>query len=173
MAELITPQRSLDLLTTRKPSDWSDCAKLEKPTKLQKAYLLKLPLLPAADTQKPLADLVVGEPRIKLPQRFVTKHKGAYYYVNTEGYSYCRYALRVPAEMFGEAEPTQVEPEPEVIAEDKTTGWKLTMPTTPEKDLTTVILAGELLVGWLKLNDYPANTKHLAKALEEAINDIR
>jgi hypothetical protein len=173
MAERITPERSLDLQTTRKPSDWSDVEYLKTPTKLQRAYLLKLSLLPSADDHRPLSDLVVGEPRIRLPQRFVVKNKGAYYYVNTEGYQYCRYVLRVPAEIFGEAEPAPKEPEPEVLAEDKTTGWKLTAPATPEKDLTTVVLAAGLLTGWLKLNDYPANTKHLAKALEDAINDLR
>jgi hypothetical protein len=169
MAELITPERSLDLLTTRKASDWSECDVLKAPTKLQKAYLLKLQVLPSEDDYSPMADLVVGTPKLKMPKRFIVKNRGAYYYINTEGYSYCRYALRVPAEVFGDVEPPP-QVEPEVLAEDKTTGWKLTAPAGP--DLKTVKLAASLLVGWLKLNEYPANTKPLAKALEDAINEL-
>lgn len=183
MAERITPEKALDLLTTRKPSDWSDCGVLSKPTKAQAEYLKGLFLFPCADEHMPMDTLVTphtdGYAAIKMPQRFVTKHMGSYYYINTEGYSYCRYGLRVPASLFGAEEPVQ-EPKPAPIFEDKTE------PDVTESELVeaikqstrisdkvrNLVLASKVLANWLELNGYPAKTKVLAKALEDAINEL-
>lgn len=180
MAERITPEKGLDLKTTRKPCDWSECAVLSKPTKGQEDYLKGLSLFPVADDHGPMGDLVKPAADgylVRMPQRFLAKHKGAYYYVNTEGYSYCRYALRVPASLFGADEPT---PAPAPIFEDKTAtevteslqleAYKL---ISGEKDskMKKLVLAASILTSWLALKGYPDNTKHLAKAVDEIIAD--
>lgn len=182
MAERITPEKSLDLLTTRKPSDWSDCVLVNKVTGAQRVYLKGLHLYPCADDHLPMADLVKPTPdggNVRMPQRFVLKHKGAYYYINTEGYSYCRYVLRIPAELFGAEEPVQ-EPKPEPIFEDKTEPdvtenevfEALKQSTRISDKVRNLVLASKVLASWLELNGYPAKTKVLAKALEDAINDL-
>jgi hypothetical protein len=182
MAERITPEKALDLLTTRKPSDWSDCGVLSKPTKAQEAYLKGLLLYPFHDDKMPVHDLVPPQADGYLaspPRRFVAKHMGSFYYINTEGYSYCRYGLRVPASLFGAEEPVQ-EPKPAPIFEDKTE------PDVTESELVeaikqstrisdkvrNLVLASKVLANWLELNGYPAKTKVLAKALEDAINEL-
>jgi hypothetical protein len=102
---------------------------------------------------------------------------GSYYYINTEGYSYCRYGLRVPASLFGADEPP-LPPDP--IFEDKTepeVSESLQLEAykriTGEKDAKTknLVLAAKVMVGWLELHDYPAKTKALAKALQDAIDE--
>jgi hypothetical protein len=183
MAERITPEKALDLLTTRKPLDWSDCGVLDKPTKAQEAYLKGLFLYPFHDDKMPGHDLVPPHADgylAKSPQRFVAKHMGSYYYINTEGYSYCRYGLRVPASLFGAEEPVQ-EPKPAPIFEDKTepeVSESLLVEAykrvAGQQDAKTknLVLASKVLVNWLELNGYPAKTKVLAKALEDAINEL-
>jgi len=180
MAERITPEKALDLLVTRKPMDWSDCGVLGKPTKAQEAYLKGLFLYPFHDDKMPCADLIPPQADgylAKPPKRFVAKHMGSYYYINTEGYSYCRYGLRVPASLFGADEPVQA---PAPIFEDKTepeVSESLQLEAykriTGERDAKTknLVLAAKVMVGWLELHDYPAKTKALAKALQDAIDE--
>jgi hypothetical protein len=182
MAERITPEKGLDLKTTRKPMDWSECAVLLNPTKGQEGYLKGLSLFPCGDDHSPMTDLVKPAADgylIRMPQRFLAKHKGAYYYVNTEGYSYCRYGLRVPASLFDANEPVQ-ELAPAPIFEDKTEPTiteslqlEAYKRISGEKDAKTknLVLAAKVMVGWLELHDYPAKTKALAKALQDAIDE--
>jgi hypothetical protein len=180
MAERITPEKALDLLTTRKPLDWSDCGVLPKPTKAQEAYLKGLFLYPFHDDKMPGHDLTPPHADgylARAPQRFVVKHMGSYYYINTEGYSYCRYGLRVPASLFGADEPVQA---PAPIFEDKTAPTiteslqlEAYKRISGENDAKTknLVLAAKVMVGWLELHDYPAKTKALAKALQDAIDE--
>lgn len=183
MAERITPEKSLDLLTTRKPSDWSDCVLAEKLTGAQRVYLKGLMLFPCADDHLPMADLVKptpDSPHVRMPQRFVLKHMGAFYYINTEGYSYCRYVLRVPASLFGAEEPLIQEVVHTPLVEDKTEPdvtenemlEALKQSTRISDKVRNLVLASKVLASWLELNGYPAKTKVLAKALEDAINDL-
>lgn len=178
MAERITPEKALDLLVTRKPMDWSDCGVLSKPTKAQEAYLKGLFLYPFHDDKMPCADLTPPQADgylAKAPKRFVAKHMGSYYYINTEGYSYCRYGLRVPASLFGADEPVQAP-----IVEDKTSpevseslqleAYKRISGEQADKT-KNLVLAAKVMVGWLELHDYPAKTKALAKALQDAIDE--
>jgi len=175
MAERITPEKGLDLKTTRKPCDWSECAVLSKPTKGQEDYLKGLSLFPVADDHGPMGDLVKPAADgylIRMPQRFLAKHKGAYYYVNTEGYSYCRYALRVPASLFGSEEPAVLVPEPVQEEPSEPELPEVPLPASfNDKQHKRLVLAASILTSWLALKGYPDNTKHLAKAVDEIIAD--
>ena len=181
MAERITPEKGLDLKTTRKPMDWSECAVLLNPTKGQEDYLKGLSLFPCGDDHSPMTDLVKPAADgclIRMPQRFLAKHKGAYYYVNTEGYSYCRYGLRVPASLFDANEPVQ-ELTPAPILEDDTEAAEaqkemveaIKQSKADASKTKNLVLAAKVMVGWLELHDYPAKTKALAKALQDAIDE--
>jgi hypothetical protein len=174
MAERITPEKSLDLKTTRKPGSWSEVVFLTKPSKGQLAYLKGLPCYPSSEDYHPMDDLVKGPGAgIKMPQRFVVANMGAYYYVNTEGYSYCRYALRVPAETFGMEEIVQVpqeektEPEPEPAYEPAAV-----LPDSyKEAHHKKLVLAAKALTCYLEYKEHPEGCKLLVKMLNEAIKD--
>jgi hypothetical protein len=181
MAERITPEKALDLKTTRKASDWSEVDFLPKPSKGQVAYLKTLPVYPSSDEYAPLRDLVTGcGTGIKMPQRFVVRHKGAFYYVNTEGYAYCRYVLRVPAEIFGFEEILRTPDEPKVdeLLKESEPEQENTAPYYPAAELPEsynerhhkkLVLAVSILTSWLALKGYPEDTKALAKAVDAII----
>jgi hypothetical protein len=83
---------SLDNKCERKPMDWSDL--LERSLTREEAAIVKgLPVLHTLpDDHKPMRDdLPEGT-----PQRFIALVGDKAYYVNTEGYSYVRYAFRLP-----------------------------------------------------------------------------
>jgi hypothetical protein len=83
---------SLDNKCERKPMDWSDL--LERSLTREEAVIIKgLPVLHTlADDHKPMRDdLPEGT-----PQRFIALVRDKAYYVNTEGYSYVRYAFKLP-----------------------------------------------------------------------------
>lgn len=81
----------LDNKCERKPMDWSDL--LERSlTREETATVKELPVVDLPADHKPMRDdLAEGT-----PQRFVARVGEKTYYVNTEGYSYVRYAFRLP-----------------------------------------------------------------------------
>lgn len=90
-----TAYRSLDQLCERKPGSWNEVIE-ERLTVGQQRLVRCLPLYHLPDDHKPLRDDFVD----KMPQRFVAVVKEVPYYVNTEGYAYCRYAFRLPKDMW-------------------------------------------------------------------------
>lgn len=83
---------SLDNKCERKPMDWSDL--LERPvSRAEEAVVKELPVLHSLPKDhKPMRD----DLPVETPQRFVALFGDAAYYVNTEGYSYVRYAFKLP-----------------------------------------------------------------------------
>ena len=93
------PHRFFDGVLTRKPSDWDDC---------NRAAVLLLPE-PVCDwlatlskhrfpsNYKPLSDFPEGSSitRADKPRHFIADIDGRQYLVATEGYGYCRYAVRL------------------------------------------------------------------------------
>lgn len=87
--------RELDERCSRKPSCWEECS-VVKVSKAQKQNLLsKLPVIVVDEETdfNPLASHENGLPRrFNLIREIGGKTEN--YYVNTEGYDYCRYAFR-------------------------------------------------------------------------------
>lgn len=83
---------SLDNKCERKPMAWSDL--LERPVSRVESEIIKgLPVLHSLPKDhKPMVD----DLPVETPQRFVAHFGDAAYYVNTEGYSYVRYAFKLP-----------------------------------------------------------------------------
>jgi hypothetical protein len=87
--------QALDELATRKPSFWEEVESVAThhldPADL--ALLEELVVLKAPKGYEPIEDLPTG---FTESQRFVMQTSdGECFYINTEGYGYCRYALRV------------------------------------------------------------------------------
>lgn len=83
---------SLDNKCERKPMDWSDLRERTL-TREETAIVKELPVLHSLPADhKPMRDDLPEES----PQRFVAYFGDAAYYVNTEGYSYVRYAFKLP-----------------------------------------------------------------------------
>jgi hypothetical protein len=83
---------AVDSKTTRKPSDLSDVATEAFFPETQGVLFGRLPVLEVDDDADfcPMDDL-----SIKMGQRFMLNYRDETYYVNTEGYEYCRYMLRI------------------------------------------------------------------------------
>lgn len=181
MSEKITPQRVLDLHAVRKPSDWPDCKLLEKPTKAGADFIRNLPLFVAEDGYKPMHDIKVvnrSPDEGKMPQRFILLFKdGSLFYVNTEGYSYCRYALRLPKDeifphglgMLGSPIIKAV-PE-EVVLKDIKTPISCDQSEPPTKATKRLILAATTVAMYLECKGYPDGTKSLVSMLRDAIDE--
>jgi hypothetical protein len=82
----------LDDNATKKPSVWDECDEVRFDKEQQGMLFGKLPVLAVTDYQ-PEETLPVEADG--LPQRFMVVWKGRTFYVNTEGCTYCRYALEV------------------------------------------------------------------------------
>jgi hypothetical protein len=82
----------LDENCTKKPPTWDDCEEVRF-SKEQKSMLFgSLPVLVTSDYQ-PINDL--PKEAKHMPERFMVVWGGRTFYVNTEGCTYCRYALEV------------------------------------------------------------------------------
>ena len=78
-----------DLPYTRKPTTWSEVEDYT-PTDRELDAISRLQMLETYGT--PSTDLFVNAK----PQIFLTERGGEIYLVNTEGFDYCRYVLRIP-----------------------------------------------------------------------------
>lgn len=90
------PHRFFDGLLTRKPSDWSDCssvAVLGLPEPIRE-WLSTLPKYRFHSDYRPICHFPEGA-SINHISRFIAEAGGKHYLVATEGYGYCRYALRL------------------------------------------------------------------------------
>jgi len=186
MAEKMTSQKVLDTLATRKPSDWAEVAYHANPTESQKKFLRSLPLFHAEKGFGTFTDFDVKDQHgltYRMPQRFVVRNEAnEFYYVNTEGYSYCRYVLRIYAFIFDFTEkvttPTLKSPvlfEDKVgdntIVADEKTPIKARINDFGEDRAKSLLLASKTLVYFLEYKGYPEGSKVLAKMLGEAIFD--
>lgn len=83
---------AIDAITTRKPCELSDVRTEAFYPETQGVLFGRLPVLEVDDDVDfcPMDSLCP-----KMGQRFMLNHKDNTYYVNTEGYDYCRYMLRI------------------------------------------------------------------------------
>lgn len=91
------PHRFFEGLMTRKPSDWSDCssvAVLPLPEPVRE-WLATLPKYRLRSDYCPISDFPEGSLIHSSVRRFIADVGGRHYLVSTEGYGYCRYALRL------------------------------------------------------------------------------
>lgn len=92
---------ALDKLTTRKPSDWSEVEFLahHERTPEIKAALAALPVIEAPEGYEPLRDFptTFNPDWNTVGTRFLLTTEWGDFYINTEGSSYCRYALCITA----------------------------------------------------------------------------
>ena len=183
MAEKMTSQKVLDTLATRKPSEWMESAYHANTTEGQKKFLRSLPLFHAEKGFGTLTDFNVKDQHgltYRMPKRFVVRNEAnEFYYVNTEGYSYCRYVLRIYAFIFDFTEkvttPTLKAPiedkTDEAIVADVKTPIKAKINDFGEDRARSLLLASKTLVYFLEYKGYPEGSKVLAKMLGEAIFD--
>jgi hypothetical protein len=194
MATKIHPFTILDQQATRKPSDWSDVTLASDLSEARKKYLRnKLETFESDDSYGPMRTIVVRSwnPTEPFPQRFVVRHKDKAYYVNTEGYSYCRYALEIPADIVKDNKSyhsigtTDVVSPYEVVKEyveeiripKNLKPEDYIAPTPPQftdeqkASRKRLRLSAEVLVGFLNLTSKDDTTLALAKEVEYAINE--
>ena len=188
MATKIHPYTILDQQAVRKASDWSGVPLASDLSEARKKYLrTKLETFESDDSYEPMRTIVVRswnatEP---FPQRFVVRHKDKAYYVNTEGYSYCRYALEIPVDIvkdnksyhsIGTYDVVKEYVEEVRIPKDlKPEDYLAPTPpqfTDEQKDSRKRLrLSAEVLVGFLNLTSKDKTTLALAKEVEYAINE--
>lgn len=82
----------IDNKTTRKASEWSDTIPLDLPNETKSLLFGRLPVIEIPPSQSPIEDVIVAG---KLPKRFMANVGERTFYVNTEGYSYCRYIVEI------------------------------------------------------------------------------
>ena len=190
MSEKISPEKVLDTISTRKPSVWADAIFLSQPSKAQMDYLRGLPLFYAQPGYNPmdeLAPLDDSGQKYKMPKRFLLAlSDNTLFYINTEGYSYCRYAIGLNGfSVFPSPPPPRstpvipcpprVEPskEPEASEDDTITETRKPCRIEPDEsshpDNKQLLLASKALVCYLEYKGYPAGSKLLVKMLNEAI----
>lgn len=90
------PHRFFDGLLTRKPSDWGDCpsvAVLSLPEPVRE-WLATLPKYRFNSDYRPICHFPEGASIYHI-RRFIAEVGGKHYLVSTEGYGYCRYAIRL------------------------------------------------------------------------------
>lgn len=78
---------------TRKAMDWTDCEVLEQVTTDQLDCLRQLPIVPWVG--EPLDDQPINELISHTGMVLVAKRGWDYYLVNTEGYTYARYIVKI------------------------------------------------------------------------------
>ena len=179
MSEKITPKRVLDTLSTRKPSGWADCI-LHTPTKAQVKFLQDLPLFYSEVGYEPMRELLPKDQhglKYRMPARFLLCPDGkSLYYISTEGYAYCRYALCLDASVvFPEGFPVtgtpiipaQLPEPPEAIVED----IKEPIKADIKPNAKMLVLAAKALTCYLEYKEYPEGSRPLVKMLNEAIKD--
>jgi hypothetical protein len=180
MSEKITPKRVLDTLATRKPCDWTECTVHGVATKGQVKLLQDLPLFYAEDGYNPMDELLVRDSnglKYKMPQRFLLLlFDGTLCYINTEGYSYCRYALRLgKSDVFPEGLPKtntpiiQAKVKTEYIEDIKTPIESKISESFPPAHM--LVLAAKALTCYLEYKEHPEGCRLLVKMLNEAIKD--
>lgn len=86
----------LDDLAERKPSSWLGLPPASKTIVTDEMISFIEGLHFYAIKDDPMADLPADS---AYPQRFLALHDGKVFYVNTEGYSYYRYVLRLPRKL--------------------------------------------------------------------------
>ena len=183
MAEKMTSQKVLDTLATRKPSDWAETAYHANLTESQKKYLRNLPLFLAEKGFTPMSEFDVHDQhglKYRMPQRFVVRNEAnEFYYVNTEGYSYCRYVLRIYAFAFDWTEKvtTPMLKSP-VLFDDKVGDNTIvadeSKPNSVEDNQPSadrLVLASKALICYLEYKEYPEGSKLLVKMLAEAVKE--
>jgi hypothetical protein len=86
-----------DSLSVRKPSTWDEVPHAELGTELLQAAM-RLPRRVVAWEASPMSDIFRGDSRRTGAIEWVVERLGEediqYFYVNTEGYTYARYAFR-------------------------------------------------------------------------------
>jgi len=89
-----TREQFFTLPTTRKPVAWDDI-KAARPTATQLEILKTKPVIVMWSAQLPCDAHADFEKRASKGIEFVVIHRDLCYYVNTEGYNYVRYAVRL------------------------------------------------------------------------------
>lgn len=89
----------IDGYLTRKPCDWAEVEPLpvSERTPAVIAALRELPVIEAPEGYEPLDDFptTFNPDWNTVGTRFILQVEGHSYYINTEGASYCRYALSI------------------------------------------------------------------------------
>lgn len=191
MSEKISPIKVLDTIATRKPSEWAEAILLSQPSKAQMDYLRGLPLYFSEMGFLPTDEIAPVDnegKKVKMPNRFLlcTQPENILFYINTEGYSYCRYAIRLNGyAVFPTPPPAPLTPvipcppreepskEPEALEDDTITETRKPCRIEPEEpshpDTKRLLLASKALVCYLEYKEYPEGSKLLVKMLKEAI----
>lgn len=87
--------KTLDSHTTRKPSCWSEAQTVNVEETLCGILFGRLPVIEITSPEyEPLDDLMEGL-YTTIGQRFMLNKDGKTYYVNNEGYNYCRYVAHI------------------------------------------------------------------------------
>lgn len=93
--KVVSIYKDIDSNTTRKPSCWEEAKVLYVEQALCEILFGRLPVVEITDSEyHPLDDLMEGL-RNTIGQRFMLNKDGKTYYVNNEGYNYCRYIARI------------------------------------------------------------------------------
>jgi hypothetical protein len=83
---------TIDTMTARKPSCWGDVPAIAVAHELKGILFGRLPVLEIESAEyHPLDDIEGGCPN----QRFMLNYGKKTYYVNCEGYNYCRYICEI------------------------------------------------------------------------------
>jgi len=82
--------KTIDSMTTRKPSSLGEVVAIAVDPELKGILFGRLPVLEVEDpTFTPFDDIEAPA------KRFMLNYKNKTYYVNTEGYTYCRYLCEI------------------------------------------------------------------------------
>jgi hypothetical protein len=84
--------KTIDTMTTRKPSSLEEVVAIAVDPELKGILFGRLPVLEVNDPSfSPMDDIEGGVPA----KRFMLNYRRKTYYVNTEGYTYCRYLCEI------------------------------------------------------------------------------
>jgi hypothetical protein len=110
----------IDGYLTRKPCDWAEVELLpvSERTPAVIAALRELPVIVAPEGYEPLADFptTFNPDWNTVGTRFILQVEGDSYYINTEGSSYCRYAVRLGTAITDPADRRREERRRELIS---------------------------------------------------------
>jgi hypothetical protein len=196
MAIKINSYDVLDQLCARKPGEWSDIPFLSEKsvTAAQKKYLKGLPVLAIGSQYQPLFDYERTEEvkaAIAKGTRFLAvNEKNEVFYVYTSGYNYFRYALRVDLGSSAPAYSPDLPrlyslivraedvadchfpsaPPADSFAEPQKHPWPNAWAAAP--DVKRLILASEILVKYIQLQESKGTILALAEEVEDAIKEL-
>lgn len=173
MADKLTPQKVLDVQAERKPSEWPTVP--IKVGRTAREYLKTLPIFEALGN--PLSEFL---PEANPGQRFIALAGGKLYYVNTEGYRYCRYAALI-GDVLGSGIdlPTTMQPITYQEAEEILKPAQVEVESNFEpskllgKKINKVMEAAHIMVLYLEHKGYPGDTKPLVKLLKESLDEFK